>query len=381
MIALPAGIFLMGSRAVEGTPEEHPLHEVALASFLLDRTEVTAKAYLSCVRAGACTPPHDRAPLCNGGGSGAAGRDDHPINCLDFAQAEAYCRFAGKRLPSEREWEYAARGGSERRRYSWGEEPPDEERACYNHIGSCPVGSFAPGAFGLLDMSGNVWEWTSTFFGPYPVEADAGQRIVYRGGGFSRRFPKWLRTALRNRFKPGEWSAALGVRCARSIAPVQCPPDTEPRPAGSGSRGPDAASAGATASAGAPALPRPELPPACVRVRGTPGCEPGYAWNGDRCALAGPGGLTLIGRATPPPSQGAAALNAEPAPRIAPADAPVVRARTPELDADCQRHYRATPAAYRYTGGTFHGRNPVLGADGCTKRDVGEGWTSACCAR
>jgi hypothetical protein len=120
-----------------------------------------------------------------------------------------------------------------------------------------------------------------------------------------------------------------------------------------------------------------------VRVRGTPGCEPGYAWNGERCALAAPGGAAPIGRAPAPRAQGAAALDdgdgaAKPA---AATDAPIARARTAGLDADCQRHYPATPAAYRYTGGTFHGRNPVLRADGCTKRDVGDGWTSACCAQ
>jgi hypothetical protein len=351
MVPIPAGIFLMGSRAAEGSPEEHPMHEVAVAAFLIDRAEVTVADYAACIRAGACTPQRGPHPLCN---PPDAGRDSHPVNCVDHGQADAYCRFAGKRLPSEREWEYAARGGSELRRFSWGEEPPDGQRACYDHIGTCPAGSFPPGAFGLLDMSGNVWEWTSTWFGRYPDEPEAGTHRVYRGGSFSRRFPKWLRNAIRNRYEPEAWSASLGIRCARTIKPVQCPEDTAPREPR-----------------------RPELPPACARVRGTPACEPGYAWNGARCVLEVPGqalrATTHAEVSTAPPPT--APLDTEDAPRLS----PVVRSRTPEHDEDCRKHYPTVPAAYRFSGGTFHGRNPAIAAAGCVRRDMGESWTSACC--
>src|SRR5262249_9301812 len=159
----PAGMFLMGSPVERGSPEERPMHEVVVAEFDLDRTEVTTRAYSECVRAGACTRPRQQSSLCNavedaGDGRAAAtrpaavaaeARGAHPINCIDYRQAEAYCAFAGKRLPTEREWEYAARGGAEERRYSWGEDDPTQERACYDHHGTCPVASFAPGAFGL----------------------------------------------------------------------------------------------------------------------------------------------------------------------------------------------------------------------------------------
>src|SRR5262249_2484263 len=107
--------------------------------------------------------PPNEAPFCNGLDES---RRDHPVNCIDATMAAAYCHFAGGRLPTEAEWEYAARGGSEHRRYSWGAEPPDGSRACYYHAGTCPVASFAPGAFGLYDVSGNVWEWTSSLFAP-----------------------------------------------------------------------------------------------------------------------------------------------------------------------------------------------------------------------
>lgn len=364
MLEIPSGIFLMGSAFAEGSPEERPMHEVAVAAFLLDRTEVTVAAYAACEAAGACAPQRGPHPLCNHPG---AGRDDHPVNCLDHGQAEALCKHQGKRLPSEREWEYAARGGSERRRFSWGEEPPDGARACYDHIGTCPVGSFAPGAFGLLDMSGNVWEWTSTWYGTYPDEPASGRHRVYRGGSFSRRFPKWLRTALRNRYEPREWSAALGVRCARTIEPVRCPEDTEPRPAQD-----------------------PGLPPVCARVRGAPACEPGYSWSGERCALGG-AVLAAAAAATPAPPAGdgegpaaaphrsPASAEPEPAPAADPARTPVTRARTPEHDGDCKKHYYGKPAAYRFSGGTFHARNPLIDGGGCMRRDMGERWTSACC--
>lgn len=338
MVAIPPGIYLMGSGAAEGLPEEHPAHEVILAGFLLDRTEVTVAAYDACVRAGACAPMHTGEAFCP---KNDAEHANFPVSCIDFAQAEAYCAFAKKRLPTEREWEYAARGGNERRKFSWGEEPPDEKRACYDHRGSCPVGSFAPGAFGLLDMSGNVWEWTSTFYGPYPDEAASGTHHVYRGGSWSRRFPKWLRTSLRNRYEPEKWSASLGVRCARTQTPLACPEDTEARGE------------------------------ACVRVRGTVLCEQGLAWNGKACTL---GGVAL------PASEVAANEGKAAEPAAAAEPPPVHRTRTPANDDDCKTRYIGRPAAYRYDGGTFYSRNPVISGDGCTKRDMGQTWTSACCA-
>jgi formylglycine-generating enzyme required for sulfatase activity len=337
MIAIPAGIFLMGSPVEHGSPEERPMHEAIVAAFDLDRTEVTTRDYLACMSAGACSRPHEDNAFCNTSKEAAGDRGDHPANCVDFHQATAYCAFAGKRLPTEREWEYAARGGDEERRYSWGEEDPTPERACYTHRGSCPVASFAPGAFGLEDMSGNVWEWTSSWFGPYPDEATTGVHRVYRGGSWSRRFPKWLSTAMRNRYEPGSWSAALGMRCARSRLPLTCPDESEARGG------------------------------ACVRSRGKPRCEPTLMWNGDACT---PGG-------GPSPKPGLV----EPASGPPADEQPVTHARTPEHDGDCQSHYAGKPAAYRYSGATFHARNRPLEAAGCTRRDMGLTWTSVCCPR
>jgi len=331
----------MGSNRLEGLPEEHPAHEVVLPGFFLDRTEVTVAAYATCVKAGTCSPWRSTGqPFCPVDDEAHA---KNPVACIDYAQAEAYCAFAKKRLPTEREWEYAARGGQERRKFSWGEEEPDEIRACYDHRGSCPVASFPPGAFGLFDMSGNVWEWTSSFYGAYPDELTSGTHHVYRGGSWSRRFPKWLRAALRNRYEPEKWSASLGVRCARSQAPLRCPPEAEIRG------------------------------DSCVRVRGEPLCESGFGWNGSECSL---GGKTLAvghleGLETDKPTENAA---------DAAQKTPVRRTRTPSFDEDCKTRYVGKPAAYRYEGGTFYARNPVIAGDGCTKRDMGQTWTSACCS-
>jgi formylglycine-generating enzyme required for sulfatase activity len=343
MVTIPAGMFMMGSPVERGLPEERPMHEVIVAAFDMDRTEIRTKDYLACVAAGACTRPHEDTPLCNtsrdaspnGSDGGASGdRGEHPINCIDARQAEAYCAFVGKRLPTEREWEYAARGGAEERRYSWGEDDPTTTNACYFHLGSCPVASFPPGAFGLYDMSGNVWEWTSSWFGPYPDEVTTGTHRVYRGGSWSRRFPKWLTTTMRNRYEPDKWTASLGARCARTRLPLVCPDESEARG------------------------------DACVRNKGTPRCEATFAWNGEMCTFNG----------GPTPKRGF-----DPPPGASIEDEPVTKTRTPQSDADCAAHYRGTPAAYRFSGSSFHARNGPINGGGCVRRDMGQTWTSACC--
>lgn len=327
MIEIPAGIFRMGSDAAYGLPEERPQHEVAVARFYLDETEVTTGAYKKCVADGKCKPTH-KTSFCN---EPHTDRDDHPINCVDWSMADAYCAAAGKRLPTEREWEYAARGGAEQRNFSWGNEPPSTKNACYQHGESCPVKSFAPGAFGLYDMSGNVWEWTSSWFSAYPNEAQTGTHKVYRGGSWSRRFPKWLRNGIRNRYTTDEFSSSVGFRCAMSAEPLTCPAEHEPRDG------------------------------RCVRTSGQPWCEPGHPWNGKEC-----GGYESTGKK---PEKSPDEIAAE----------PVVKTRTPQHDEDCQKHYKGKPAAYRFSGNTFHARNPMINGGGCTRRDMGQTWTSACC--
>jgi hypothetical protein len=358
MVRIPAGLFLMGAPAALGNPEEKPAHEGIVASFHLDKTEVTVAAYAKCVAAGACEKAHSTHRFCN---VKLDDRETHPINCVDLYRAAAYCQWAGKRLPTEREWEYAASAGRERRKFSWGNNNPTPKIACYDHPGgSCPVASFEPGAFGLYDMSGSVWEWTASAFGPYPSAAkpdgiDKKKRYVYRGGSWSRRFPKWLRNMLRNRYKPDKFSASIGMRCAKPIEPLECPPETEGRDG------------------------------VCVRAKGEALCEPHYAHNGTKCVVD-VAGETAAQHGTWPPTRNTAAvdlsqLNVPQAGSSAESVTPTIsRSRTPQHDKDCQRHWPKTPASYLFKGGhNFPSRKPALRAGGCVPRDMGWSWTSACC--
>jgi formylglycine-generating enzyme required for sulfatase activity len=335
MTRIPAGFFLMGSERGTGNPEEHPMHERAVGTFDLDLTEVSVGAYRECVKAGVCRAPTKTEHHCNDLTDERAKR---PVNCVDWNAAVAYCGWKDGRLPTEAEWEYAASGGREGRKFSWGNEDPTRKIACFDSPDSCDVGSFAPGAFGLFDMCGNVWEWTSTWAGPFPGEAKEGERKIFKGGSFSRRWPKWLRVKNRAHWKPTELGAWLGFRCARSVDPLECPPD-------------------AAAKDGA-----------CARVSGEPLCEPDMKWNGEHCNLADGHGVPLPGK---------------PAPQVEPAaldpDEPVTVERTPANDGDCQKNYPGKPAAYRWTGATWEARVKLISARGCTRRDNSRTWISACC--
>ncbi len=336
MALVPAGFFLMGGNGLDDKPE----HEAVVAAFYADKTEVTMAAYQKCVAAGKCEQLKDDNPFCN---IKLKDRDKHPANCMTFTMAEAYCSFVGSRLPTEREWEYIAKGGSEQRLYSWGDNDPTDKISCYMHPGgSCEVGIFPAGAFGLFDVSGNVNEWTSSWYAPYPGEAKTGFRKVYRGGSWSRRFAKWLRAELRNHFKVDEEGAHLGARCARSITPLQCPADAADKDG------------------------------ECVRTNGTP-MDPQALLAARMARLEGGGGGN--GTATPAGSSSSAATDAPPS---AWGDKPV-KIRSAEFDEDCKKHYAGKPSGYTFRGGSFAAREPVVASSGCVKRDIGSGWTSVCC--
>jgi hypothetical protein len=299
-------------------------------------------------------------------------RGNHPVNCVDFRDAWSYCAFVDKRLPTEREWEYAARGGSDQRRYSWGDDEPTSALACYAHSGgSCPVRSFRPGAFDLFDMTGNVWEWTSTVYAPYPSDPrdpppsdpalDArgpSPSRVYRGGSWSRRFAKWMTNDLRNRYGEHEQSASVGIRCARDVRPIRCPAQTELR----GER--------------------------CVRVAGTPLCPPGESFAEGACR---PGGIVPVWdpkaapRAAPvsawsaTPSAPSAATSTNHLADGATAPPAITMSRSPEVDEDCKRVFGTLPNGFVFRGGGFHDREPKVRASGCKKRDTSVSWTSVCC--
>jgi hypothetical protein len=315
MVRIEGGVFRMGAPYAVRPDSDYYLHDVALRSYCLDLHEVTASDYRACVEKGGCAAPFDNGFSCTWQQPEKA---DHPINCVDFARADQACKAFGKRLPTEEEWEYAARGGSEGRTYAWGEASPTMKLSCYNHRETCPVGAHPPGAFGLLGMTGNVWEWTSSPFVKHAGWKPLGEWRVYRGGSYSRRFPKWMKTWVRNRFRPNEWGAHLGFRCAADVAGTTCP-------------------AGST--------PLPNDP--------------------TRCRLPG----------EKIPQAPAAAVSG---PWVDDAPPPVIT-RAPSLDEDCQRYKPSTPVAYDIRGSSFAQRQHAKAMRGCANRDVGADFNSVCC--
>ncbi len=341
MVLVPGGPFWVGSAHKTFEQEENPRFLTRVAAFCLDETEVTTRAYEACVDAGRCSPAGRDTVTCN---FRREGREEHPINCIDYPSAEAVCAARGARLPNEVEWEFAARGGAEQA-FSWGNEPPDG-RTCWKTNRTCPVKSFPAGAFGLYDVTGNVWEWTSDWFGRYPWPAMTGERRVYRGGSWSRRFDKWLSPTLRNREKPSGSGSHLGVRCALTPPGTECP-----------------------YGAGADGL--------CRQGVDDAKCLGDSTWNGVRCAA--PGAPRCRAGAREVPGYGCV-LEAPPVEENRPLDVSrVVKTRSPEFDADCAANQPARPHAYRFTGGGHPERNLAGRTSGCKNRDVGVGWNSACC--
>lgn len=210
MVLVPASTFRIGSE--EHDNDEKPLTKVTVPAFEIDLREVSLISYAACLKMGRCTPS-GTGDKCN------AGREDratHPVNCVDFAQATAFCAWAGKRLPREEEWELASRGTDERL-YPWGSTAPDDE-ACWKRAaeGTCVVGEKAvQSPFGLADVAGNVREWTSSPFCPYTRrDCDASSRVV-RGSAYADVEPDALRASARTKMAPDARSPEVGFRCVR----------------------------------------------------------------------------------------------------------------------------------------------------------------------
>jgi formylglycine-generating enzyme required for sulfatase activity len=216
MVEVPAGAFVMGAADSEADPDEQPVARIFVETFQIDKVEVTNSRYLRCVEAGACSTPV-------GGNPTKRARAEHPVTILSWLQATTYCRWAGKRLPTEAEWEKAARG-PDGRRYPWGETfVPDWANAGHT-LGLGAVGLHPRGAspYGALDMAGSVWEWTSSLYRPYPYDARDGREDpeargarVNRGGSWYYG-PWYVRTTYRATADQGYRRVRdLGVRCAR----------------------------------------------------------------------------------------------------------------------------------------------------------------------
>jgi formylglycine-generating enzyme required for sulfatase activity len=226
MLRLPGGRFVVGSASSRSPANERPARPASVAPFWLDRTEVTVAAYRACVDGGGCARPARASASC----TYDAGDPDLPVSCVHWRDADAYCRSVGKRLPTEREWEFAARG-SLATAFPWGTVTScnlavtlvneQSGRSCAGRpakVGTHPGGA---SAFGVQDLSGNVEEWTSDWYveslgtGPAPR---AGAAHVLRGGG-------WLSPPSQSRTTSRSWGSALeagpnvGLRCAKDAEP------------------------------------------------------------------------------------------------------------------------------------------------------------------
>lgn len=229
MVLVPAGDFIMGSELDQAEADERPVHTVYLDDYFIDVTEVTTAAYTECVNAGICSAPQS-------GGDYHWGRSEmqqHGINGVTWHQANAYCQWLDKQLPTEAQWEKAARG-TDARIYPWGDEEAncsyaimaDSEWGCGTRE-SFPVGSRPTGAspYGVQDMSGNLWEWvydihTEDYYAQSPASnptgPEFGEQRVFRGGCFDNQ-PHNMRSTVRFEDPPDVSYRYLGFRCAKPL--------------------------------------------------------------------------------------------------------------------------------------------------------------------
>jgi len=218
MVFIPAGYFLMGSE--EGNEDEKPQHKVYLDAFYIDVAEVTCARYERFLKETGY-PPHK---LWNP----EFDRPEDPVVGVSWYDASAFARWASKRLPTEAEWEKAARGGLVKKRYPWGNKI-DKEKANYNSFGITPVKSYEANSFGLYDMAGNVWEWCQDWYNAEyyrisPRKNPRGPMIdskkVIRGGAWYCNEDA-LRVSNRHRNDPDLGSFHIGFRCVKSAKDIK----------------------------------------------------------------------------------------------------------------------------------------------------------------
>jgi len=251
MALIPAGEFLMGSDDRDADDDEKPPHTVYLDAYYIDRTPVTNAEFAAFVQASDYKPKYWEL-----------GPDDHPAVNVTWYDAQAYAQWAGKVLPTEAEWEKAARG-TDGRRYPWGDEfdparcntaegsgvralprslwrrlfwrKEELARRAVAGQGTTPVGAYSPGGdspYGVADMAGNVWEWTSSLFKGYPYQADDGREDPEASGNRVLRGGSWsldarnARCSSRLYARPVFYVALFGFRCVVRVAPVGSPPSS-----------------------------------------------------------------------------------------------------------------------------------------------------------
>lgn len=239
MVMVPAGRFVMGSSS--GADAEGPVHEVFVDQFLLDRSPVSNDDFAVFVsESGYRTTAEVQTPSPETDGAhrppvwtefAGAGRERHPVVCVSWVDAVEYAKWSGKRLPTEAEWERAARGGLAACKFPWGDDDPTDARCQWSRaadgvvIATADSSTLEPNAFGLHSMVGNVWEWCADWYDEAyyaakqvanPPGPSHGTYRVRRGGAWNVRETFRLRCANRGAMQPLASWPNLGFRCARS---------------------------------------------------------------------------------------------------------------------------------------------------------------------
>jgi formylglycine-generating enzyme required for sulfatase activity len=228
MVRIAGATLRMGSTAKGAEPNEGPVHDVAVRGFWLDRTEVTVGAYRACVSRGACAAPKPSSPDC----TYDKGEDRAAMSCVSFAEADRFCVAHGRRLPTEAEWELAARPDSGRlsepndsgHLYPWGTAPPSCETFGTFRFHPCPGGRIVGGRpagrspAGIDDLGGNLQEWVNDFYDDRHVVGiplPQGVAHVLRGGHYRTRTFSEMRFTARSWGSQAERGPTTGFRCAR----------------------------------------------------------------------------------------------------------------------------------------------------------------------
>jgi formylglycine-generating enzyme required for sulfatase activity len=226
MVYVPAGNFSMGSPASLGFHSETPQHTVSLDAFWIDQTDISNARYAACVKAGACQPPKT-SPTDDYSIRYYRDYPNYPVTYVNWSQADAYCGWVGAQLPSEAQWEKAARG-TDGRLYPWGNADPSCALTKYSpcmqyYVNTSAVDEHPGGVspYGALDMAGNVKQWVADWYGDYspalqtnPTGPSAGTLRVVRGGSFISAAND-LRSAYRLPMDPASTTYDTGFRCVR----------------------------------------------------------------------------------------------------------------------------------------------------------------------